>query len=152
MPLEDEVLEHLTTAFLQRFDEHHFPATWFDRELRDPFGLDVYGTPFPTLRGYDILEGGRARVLAIRLEDLDGVVADAFDDFLDIQDIQLLKANVGKSKDYGDVYRDFARRVTLPDAYLDRMYSSTYAQHFYTPDEVARFRARWTRPRQGAGT
>lgn len=146
-PDRPRVLRDLTRAFLRDFDEHDVPLTWFDQELRAVFGLDVYASDFPTERGFGIYEGARARVLVLKLEALRGCARAAFHDFLGLPSFVLTDDNLGEQKAYGDLYRDFVRNVALPDTYIDRMYGSRYAQHFYSPDELDAFARRWRRTR-----
>ena len=44
---------------------------------------------------------------------------------------------------YGEAHRRFTSRLRIDDAYLERMYGSKLATHFYSDAERARFRARW---------
>ena len=41
------------------------------------------------------------------------------------------------------IYQRFKTEIRLPDGYLERMYSSRLAQHFYSPAEIAAFQAHW---------
>jgi hypothetical protein len=136
------LLEQLTTAFVERYDEHDVPLRWFDTELAAPLGVDVYGRPFPA-EGFVVVEGPRARVLVLKTERLAECAAEAFGSFLGLDGFGLVERNVGEAKGYGDLYRAFVERVRLPEAYLERMYSSRYATHFYDGSERASFARRW---------
>lgn len=118
---------------------------WFDREVRDVFDIDVYASPFPKRQGFAIYEGPRARMLLIRLDDLEACGRDAFREFLNIPDFRLSRANVGDEKEYRDVYRRFREEVILPEEYLEQQYASRLARHFYDEEELRRFRSRWSR-------
>ncbi len=61
--------------------------------------------------------------------------------------ISLTPKNVSAQKPYADVYCEFLRRVELPEDYVDRLLDSRYARHFYGPEELARFRAKWLKGR-----
>jgi hypothetical protein len=55
----------------------------------------------------------------------------------------LVPRNEAADKVYADVYRCFEKLLRMPRQYLDRMYSSRYSRHFYTPAELAEFRSHW---------
>lgn len=120
------------------------PLTWFDEELAPVFGADVYAAPFPAERGFAILETPRARVLVLRLEDLDRAAAPAFEAFLGLRGLALRRGQEGEEKAYASLYRRFRERLRVAGDVLERIYGSRYARHFYTEAERARFRAMWS--------
>ncbi len=127
----------LRDQFLNEFD-HIAPKYWFDSQVKDVFGLDVYATPFPRERGYDVYETDRIRLLVMRLESLTHCLTQAMQEFLGIPDFRPGVVKTGKEKSYGDIYRSFLGEVTLPQWYVDEMNGTQYAQHFYSRDELAR--------------
>jgi hypothetical protein len=118
------------------------PLTWFDDELRTVFGVDVLAEPFPTDIGFKIHEGPRARVLLIRLEDLDRCAPEAIQAFLGLRAFEPQRRNVASGKPYASLYRRFVESIDLPTEYVDRLYGSRVARHFYTERELASFRSR----------
>lgn len=139
------LIDGLRDAFLHRFGGHDEPEAFLDAELGAVFGVDAYATPFPTSQGYDIIAADRARVLVLRVEDLRRCFSVAIEEFLGVLDVALEGANTSESKQYGPLYQRFRDQVALPATYLDAMYGSRYARHFYTADERRALRARWTR-------
>lgn len=119
------------------------PLTWLDVELKPVFGVDVFARPFPVSRGYDTYGSANSRVLLVRLEDLDRVANTAFAEFLGTGVANVVRSNDAADKVYADVYRRFKKLLKIPRQYVDRMYSSQYSRHFYTPAELAAFRAHW---------
>jgi len=124
---------------------HDTPLVYFDREFRDVLGFDVFESEFPVERGYQISRRDNADFLVIRLEDLNRCAAQAFSEFLGVDGFQLINRNVGGGKEYAEIYDRFKRIIKLPSDYLDRMYDSKFARHFYTEVEIAEFRKRWVR-------
>jgi hypothetical protein len=123
--------------------EHTFALDWFDREVRDVFGVDVYDSPFRAGRGSEYAcEAGR--LLVLRTEDLSSTGGEATGTFLGVGPMTLAHHNRSTDRDYSDGYRRFLKELRLSSAYLDRMYGSRLARHFYSPEEIAAFRARWT--------
>lgn len=139
------VIESLRDTFLHRFGGHGEPTSFFEDELGAVFGVDVFAAPFPASQGYDIIAAERARVLILRVEDLSRCFSEAIERFLGMPGVALDAANTSEGKEYGALYRRFREEVALPTEYLDRMYGSRYACHFYTEDELRAFRRRWAR-------
>lgn len=122
--------------------EHAFTLDWFDREVRDVFGIDVYDTPFHARRGCEFAcEAGR--LLVLRTEDLSSTGGSTIGAFLGVGPMMLEHHNRSTDRHYSDAYRRFLKELRLSPAYLDRMYESKLARHFYSQEEVAAFRARW---------
>jgi hypothetical protein len=140
-------IELLIDRFLDYHSEERrsYPMRFFDIQLQPIFGIDVFGSEFSQSKGYKIYKGERADLLLIRLESLDQCARDAFKAFLDVDDFVLLKANTAKEKEYAPLYQKFRESITFSDAYVDQMYTSKYMRHFYTQDEITRFKSKWCR-------
>jgi len=137
-------LDALRAGFWARHARHQLDA-WFDEQLKPVFGIDVFAAPFPTERGYLVARRGRTTLLLIRLEDLERCVRRAFRDAFAIPDMRVGRDNGADERWYRDLYRRFLAELVVPGSYLDEVYRSRFARHFYTPEELARFRTRWTR-------
>ena len=125
-------------------DEINAPV-WFETKLEPIFGIDVYSTPFPQKVGYKIYQNPpRANLLLIRLEDLNHAGVGAVKKYLKLPSFTLQRTNVGHEKSYADIYNVF-RQTPMPKFYVERMYSTRLAKHFYTKDELAAFAYKWTR-------
>lgn len=146
---EAEVVEELLALFERSYlgpggvtDVDGDPLTWFDQELAPVFGVDVYQRSFPIERGFDLYDSSTARVLLLRLEDLDRCAPAAFREFLGLQHFSMRHQQIAEDKAYASLYRRFRAALRVPDAALDRIYGSRYARHFYTQAELEGFRAR----------
>jgi len=148
---EKTVAGELTDLFFDEFIQKNGvtfldsnPLTWFDEEIKYVFGLDVYQSEFPKEKGYEIYENERASVLLIRLEDLNSCFTEATEKFLG-EKLRLTESkNTADDKAYAAVYDKFKMRIDFPDGYLDKMYSSKYAKHFYSQNEIVNFKNKWT--------
>jgi len=141
LKMEDDI-ETLIQLFIEKFD-HEMPLRWFDSYLKPVFEIDVYASKFPTTKGYDIYSGGMADLLLLRLEDLDRCAPVAFNDFLGIDNFVLKSANIAEEKYYQRAYRAFRKSIILPQSYIDKMYTSKFAKHFYTLNEIEQFKRKW---------
>jgi len=140
----------LLHEFLEVFPkkEHDRPLIWFDEIFKPAAGIDVYATPFPKQKGYKIYEGERYRALVIRTEDLGKKLAKALVEFLGLPDDVMIPVE-HKARGQEEVpsiarlYTDFLEKVAMPDWYIERMYGSKYAKHFYSKAALERFTKRW---------
>ncbi len=135
-------IRELQDIFLETGPIHSNVIGWFDHQLKPVFDVDVFATPFPQSTGYHIYHSSRADLLLLRLEDLDRVAPQAMDEFLGLKDFKIYNANVAEDKDYAAIYRDF-KQAGLPAEYVDRIYGSKIATHFYSQAELKAFREKW---------
>ena len=127
------------------FDEKSdYICTWFDREVKDVFKLDIYGVEFNKSAGYQILNSENTDTLVIKLEKLSECHQPAFRDYLGIDNFQLLEANAGSQKPYRHLYKNLLECISIPKNFLERVYSSKFVKHFYTDEEIQRFKTRWS--------
>ncbi|MFX0092698.1 MAG: putative capsular polysaccharide synthesis family protein [Candidatus Hodarchaeota archaeon] len=136
-------LKNLLDLFLAE-NWNYNVLNWFDRELKQVFGIDVYSEPFPTTKGYKIYKvKDQPDLLLLRLENLDNCAQAAFQEFLNIEQFTLAPENIARNKFYYPIYRKFTTSKILPRAYIEKMYTSRLAKHFYTEDELNTFRKKW---------
>jgi len=141
-PSSAELLE----AFLT-LPDHQTPLAWFEQQAEPLFGLDIYAAPFPREPGYALLHSERVAWLVLRAEDIATRLASAVLALLGVPDLACSKINAGDDKPYGPAYQRFLGEAALPAEYVDRMYDSRLARHFYDEPERARLRQRWITPR-----
>jgi len=140
----DDYLQEPEQRFLQVYP-HDVPLTWFDMEMKPLFGIDVFATEFPKDAGYKVYHGEFADLLVLKLEKLRDCAKDAFAEFLNLNDFELVRANEASDKWYAELYQEFKQQVALPQSYADQLYQSRYMEHFYTEDESAALRKKWCR-------
>jgi glycosyltransferase involved in cell wall biosynthesis len=122
------------------------PNQWFDMQIKQipAFGIDVYAEPFPKELGYKIYPGTScARLLLIRMENLNECAERAMHEFLGLKNFTIHNTNIGEDKDYAELYRTF-KRTPLPLEYVRKIYNTKLARHFYNELELEAFTKRWT--------
>ncbi len=129
---------------------HDSPVKFFYREIRDIFGIDVIGSGFPIDKGYQIYKEGRVELLVIRLESLADVVKPAMQEFLGIEDFELINSNIGAKKVYAPLYDAFKKHVVIDSGYAAKLYDSDYMRTFYSQDEIRDAKDKWLRHADGA--
>ena len=138
----EELMESLNAVFNERAFVGD-PFQWFEKQLHHFFDIDTLAESFDPIRGYRIYSGDQARVLLIRLEDLNRVFEPAMQDFIGRDGLKLFSANQADEKQYAAAYRLFRRRP-LDENLLFRLYSSPWTRHFYTDGEIEAFRQQWS--------
>ena len=136
--------ENLRDLFQKNWIKHDVPLIWFDMEMKPIFKIDVYSEEFSKSKGYKIYTGDHPDLLLIKLEKLNKCASEAFKEFLGIDGIILQNANLERDGPYYSLYRKFTSSKTLPRSYIEKMYNSKYAKHFYTEEELNIFRKKWS--------
>jgi hypothetical protein len=132
----------LLAEFQERIS-HEQGIDWFDKEFKPVLGIDVYEHPFPHDVGFQRIDSKPYEVLIMRHDLDDRVKEKCLADLVGVPAVSLAPRNVGAQKVYSDAYREFLSRIELPEDYVKRMLDSKYARHFFSPDELARLRAKW---------
>ncbi len=118
---------------------------WFNREIKEPFGVDIYVHDFDRERGYQIICEGNVELLLIKMEKLDEC-EDVIGQFVGSRDFRLIRANTGHDKLYRFAYEELKRTIEIPRHILDFYYKGNKAMdHFYTEEEKRQFLLKWTR-------
>lgn len=117
-------------------------ASWFDRELRTVFGVDVLTHEFDRRRGCSIVRGDRVTVLTLKIEAL-GRNWETLSQFVG-RTLHPAKVKQRLEQSGAGSYREVGARLQLPVAALEQYYDHPWMRHFYTEAEVKSFCARWS--------
>lgn len=128
-----------------RCAQHDSPLRFFDREIKDIFGIDVLASGFPIEKGYGIYCSDRADLLVLKLESLADCASEALAEFLSIDEFRIINRNIGAGKVYAPLYDAFKRNAIIDSEYADTLYNSEYMRTFYSSTEIAAARAKWLR-------
>jgi Putative capsular polysaccharide synthesis protein/Sulfotransferase family len=124
---------------------HNWPLDWLDKEIKDVFGIDIYQESFPLSEGYKIYaKGNEFELMIIKMEDLNRCHKDAFRQFLGIENFSLSKKNIASDKIYSEIYNSFLSTLSIPNWYIEQMYSSKYSKHFYSDIEIEQNKTKWS--------
>jgi len=137
---ENHSASELVRIFFSEYPQN-IPLEWFDIELKTVFGMDVFKYPFDKDAGVAVLQKDDIRLILLKAEISDDQKSKALADFLGIEDVKIHRQNVSYQKSYGAVYAEFLNSISYQEDYLDRMYTSKYATHFYSEEEIKHFRA-----------
>ena len=139
--------EAVLESFLYKYN-HHWPDLWFDLEIMDVFDFDPFSERFPRRQGYQIYEVKHGEILIIRLEDADKVIPEAIEEFLEIKGAEMATANSITRRHngtrIGKIYNEFMETAQFPEGFLNAIYDTRYAKHFYSKKELKNFKRKWS--------
>lgn len=120
---------------------------WFDEELKEVTGVDVFLHPFDREKGYARIRGEQTEILVLKSEKL-ADLEDVVRDFTGNEEFKILQENKGEDKEYSYIYRELQRKIVLPEDYLGFYYKNHPAvEHFYTDKEKEGFLRKWGKDR-----
>ncbi len=134
------------SALIKKFfsaELHGVPIEFFDKEIKEKIGINVYSFDFPWENGHQVIPADQAEILIMQFEINEETKREAIQDFLQIPTITIPELNVSVDKYYGSLYKEILEMISIPTEYLDRMYGSEYMTHFYSPKQIQAFRKRW---------
>jgi hypothetical protein len=144
-PIEQSThdIETIIQVFIERY-MHSRPLTWFDAEVKTTLGIDIFRYPFPIAQGYNIVSNDNVSLLVLKCELDDQTKSRAIAEFLGLDGFEIVRSNVTGEKSHARQYAEFKQRIRIPDRILDEMYESKFARFFFSPEERARCRDRWS--------
>lgn len=127
--------------FPDGFWMHEF--SWLDSEIKKFFKIDVFQYPFDKKKGYSIIKKGNIELLMIKMESLNklkGVIGD----FLNIEQFDLVKENVGEEKLYRFAYQEYKKEFHLSKEVLENIYKKNeQIKYFYSEQERNDMYTKW---------
>jgi len=144
-PLVKLTLEELCEDFIKNHSHSDYALEWFDKEIQEVLGIDVYDHPFPHEVGYQVIKNKHSELLILRTDTPDPIKEAAIKDFVGLTDFSLATYNVGEDKKYSPVYRAFKAQIHLPADDIDKNCQSRLMRHFFLKEEVDAVRAKWLR-------
>jgi len=139
-----EVGDDTVQAFLDNY-KHYSIMNWWIHEFGYFYGPILDSKRFNKSKGYQIYKDRKREILIMRVENFENLNFRPVADFLGIEDKvgKMPKSNFMRKKRIGRFYLDFLEYVKLPEEYLEETYNTPYAQYFYEPWEIEKFKNRW---------
>lgn len=121
---------------------HASACSWFDEEFSKTLKVNLFAHPFDKEKGCEVIETPKYSILVLTQEKMNRNES-AIRDFLEVEEFRLPTANSAVHKWYSDIYEITKDRIRIDPAAIDKAYSSRYARHFYTEEDLDRQRAMW---------
>ncbi|MEB3214130.1 MAG: putative capsular polysaccharide synthesis family protein [Leptolyngbyaceae bacterium] len=143
-PQTDRIISVIHRKFKEFDESTNRICTWFDRELKTTFGIDVFEHPFDPEQGYQVIQTDQVDLLLLRLEDLNQVGEGVVSEFLGLPSpLKLKNRNQRDRQKIADLYSYVKANLDLPRPVCRKIYESRYATHFYSPAERKAFINTW---------
>lgn len=118
---------------------------WFEDELKELCGVDIYAYPFDKEKGYTIISAEEVEILLLKAERISDLT-EIIGDFAGNPCLELQNDNIGKNKEYAHLYEEIKKKIKLTSQYVDRYYNRhSCINHFYTEKEQKYFLSKWNR-------
>lgn len=118
---------------------------WFDREMKEVFGIDVFAYPFDVERGYIIIKQGNIELLLMKMEklsELRGVIGD----FLGIEHFEIENRNIASEKLYRFAIKAYKKQFSISKKRLEDIFmNNEKVKYFYSEKERIAFYQKWNR-------
>jgi hypothetical protein len=141
----DDSADHFLRFMREELESSESPITWFDRELKNNFGFDIYQQKFDKHRGYQIYDHNNVEILVMKLENLNEVFVPAIKDLLGIKNIPIVRKNDSSDHRYATKYNHLKSTLKLERQELDELYKTPWVQQFYTTKEIGKFIKKWSK-------
>lgn len=124
---------------------HNYPIDWFDNQFFEATNIDVYNYNFDREQGYKIINENNVGILLMNSSLDDSVKEELIVDFCNLTTFKLNNRNVGSTKEYANLYKDFKSRIRFSKEYLNQLYKSKYTQHFFSEQIIKRQLDKWSK-------
>lgn len=145
---DDSLLEACVEGIKKRATQngkckYGYQFEWFNKELKEVFGVDVYNHPFDRKKGYSIIKQDDIEVLVVKLEklnDLEQVIGE----FVNAPNFKLINTNEASKKEYKDLYKSIRESIKIPREIVSLYYNGNrFMDHFYSEEEKNSFLKKW---------
>lgn len=117
---------------------------WFDKEIKEVFGINVLDTSFPIEEGYAQFSKNNVELLVMRLEDLSEKGPLVISEFLNLKEpLKLKKYNIRSESEDKDIYYEVQNDIKIKWSLCEDIYSSKFVRHFYNEQLIKTFISRW---------
>lgn len=127
--------------FINKFN-HDWSLNWFDNQIKSAFNIDVFKFPFDKELGYTIIDTGTAKLLIIQMEKLSQIDENIFATFFG-KKFRVSKPRKRNKIKY-NIMKDIMSNHKIPKSLIDKVYDSKLATHFYSQEDLDKFKSEWS--------
>jgi len=136
-------MEQLKVLYCEKL-KHDFPINWFEKQFFEATNINVYTYDFNKEKGCQIIKKGNIELLLLNSNIADSLKEELISNFCDLETFTLKNRNVSSTKEYASNYKDFKNNIKFSTAYLNKLYGSKYAQHFFTEKHIKDQIEKWS--------
>lgn len=104
--------------------------------------VDLLKYPFDTEKGYTIVQEDNYDIFVYQLEKLNNLLPE-LSNWLGYPLEKLVNANLASDKWIGESYKQAQKELQITQEYFDQCYDDPYIKHFYSEEDISKFKARW---------
>lgn len=123
---------------------HTFPLNWFEKQFFEATDINVFDYNYNKEKGYQLLKKDHIEVLLINSNVTDSLKEELICDFCDLKTFNLKNRNVSSTKEYADYYKEFKNNIKFSKEYLNKLYDSNYAKHFFSEKHIENQKEKWS--------
>jgi len=112
---------------------------WFENEINALLGINILEEPFDRNEGYSLINRKNISILVLKLENLDDLFSNVLRTFVG-KAVQPAQSRVEQDAKYEEI----KSQIHFPETELDRIYGHPWMKHFYSENEIQRFKNKWT--------
>ncbi len=117
---------------------------WFNEELKNFTGIDVFDTSFDKKKGSQIIVKKNFKVLFLTLENLNNNYS-VICDFLGKKNLMFNRYNERDTSVNAKIYKEIVNSIKLPRELLLEIYNRPIVNHFYNEEQVELFIKKWSK-------
>ncbi len=142
---EEKAVKCLRMKFRFYNESRSYTCNWFKNEFERMFNLDVYSYPFDHDNGFTIIKNDSLKLLILKMEKLNSCFNFALNSFFESEmDIEIVNSNIQSEQENGKLYKNVVDNFTLNQNICKKIYSSRYAKHFYSKNEIDEMMYKWS--------
>lgn len=133
--MDDGIVEQTKRFILNIVRNGDDEFSWFDKQILEVFGIDIYQYPFDRDKGYTVIQNDRTTILLMKTERMNQLTS-VIGDFAGMPNFRLHSSNEGRRKAYRFLYDEVKHRIRFPKEYVDYYLNNEKCGHFYTKEEL----------------
>jgi len=144
-------LDGLQEAFVEELLNDYYLTEyvyWFENEFQPHTGIDIFNHTFNPSTGYEIVNHNTYPTLILRTDLTNETKEEHIKNFLGLEEFKLNNLNTKSKSQYGDIYKQFQSRLKLEPKWINKIYNSNYAQHFFLPEEIQKNKLQYLKIQQ----
>lgn len=104
--------------------------------------IDLMKEPFDIDRGFSVIKESNIEIFVYQLEKINDIKED-LSKFIGFSFNEYVIANVATDKWIGSAYRRAQDEIKFSQEYFDKCFNEPYVKHFYSNEDIEKFRSKW---------
>jgi hypothetical protein len=135
--------DQISTYFNETCD-FEAPIHWFDKEILQVTGINVYETPFDKQKGYSIINKGKYKLFVYRIDKLN-TLENELAEFIGEDRFKLLSTNISDEGEYSQQLKLLKNNYKYQQEITDTFVDSLYMKHFFSESEIDNLKNKWAK-------